>query len=73
MARDNTLEDGDELLVGAKEIAAEGFEGKLTPRAIYHLAENDPEWGIFRIRNKLAVTRGHIRRVIRRRERGVAE
>ena len=59
----------DDLLIGAAEIADEGFGGKLDERQVYRLAEErDPPWPIFRLRRKLAARKSTLRAEIERRE-----
>jgi hypothetical protein len=61
--------DDDILLIGAVEIAEQGFDKKITPQQVYRLAEErDPGWPIFRFRRKLASRRGTLRAEIARRE-----
>ena len=63
------MSDDDELVIGAEEIAKEIFGGRLNPRQIYRLLENEPEpWGAFKILNKWCGRRGRMRAELARRE-----
>jgi hypothetical protein len=55
-----------DLAVGAEAIAQDCFNGKLTPRQVYRLAERG--WPIFRIQGKLAARPSAIQAEMTRRE-----
>jgi hypothetical protein len=60
--------DDDTLVLGARAISEDIFDGALSPRQVYRLAETDPDFPIFRILGKLAGRRGAMRAELRRRE-----
>jgi hypothetical protein len=63
-----SADKGDRLLIGAVEIALEGFERPITEQQVYRLAEErDPPWPFFRFRNKLAAYQSQLRAEARRR------
>jgi hypothetical protein len=62
------LDDDDKLAVGARAIAAEGFDGQLNARHVYRLLETDPGWPAFKLAGKWTARPKAIRAEIRRRE-----
>jgi hypothetical protein len=57
----------DELVVGARAIAKRVFDGKLNPRQVYNLLENDPTWPAFKLARKWACRPADMRAEISRR------
>ena len=49
------------LLIGAKAISDQEFDGAVNPRQVYRLAE-EPDLGFFKVLNKLACFQGDPRR-----------
>jgi hypothetical protein len=61
--------DDNDLLIGAVEIARDGFADRINHKQVYRLAaERDPAWPIFRLRGKLAARRSALLAEIARRE-----
>ena len=63
-----TIDDDDELAVGAAAIAKKAFNGKLDARQVYRLFETDPNWPVFKLAGKWTARPKAIRAEIRRRE-----
>jgi hypothetical protein len=67
-------EDDDTVIVsGAEDIARVCFQGRVSPRQVYRMAEPGRGWPIWRDRRQLHATPGGIRREIRRRNEDAAK
>jgi len=58
----------EELIIGARNISEQVFQGRISPRQVYRLASTDPGWPIFLLLGKLACRPGPMRAEIARRE-----
>jgi hypothetical protein len=58
------------LVIGAKEISEQVFDGRIGPRAVYRLFETDDSWPVGKILNKWTGYKHRLRAEVARRARG---